>query len=80
MTDLVKIGNYAAKGRVKLLEKASDMTKNYDEAKPTMKAHFGEAGFGGKMTRRYTAAIDRAKHRVDVPKWEKRWSEAAAQD
>ena len=80
MADMVKIGRMAEKGRGKLLEKEAAMKQHYEEEKPTMKRHYGESGIGGKMTRRYSEAIDRAKLTTDVPKWEKRWSEAAAED
>lgn len=63
----------AAKGRDKLLRKASQITASWTAAKERMKAGYDATPFGPTRKSNYRAGIDAATHRVDPEKWYRNW-------
>lgn len=70
---MATIDEMAAKGRRKLEAKARIISERWEAAKPDMIAGYRATPFGPSVKAAYEAAISVAKHRLDIPKWERRW-------
>lgn len=73
------IAEMVKKGKRNLTAKAPTMKANYDDARPRMKASFGELPFGPRTKAAYNAGVDAGVYRTpDIEKWGRNWPAAVS--
>jgi hypothetical protein len=70
---MLTLTEMAAKGERKLRAKAATISASWEAAKSRMKAGYDATPFGPTRKSNYKAAIDVAKHRLDIDKWRRNW-------
>ena len=69
----------AAKGVRKLRAKADSITRSWEAAKPRMISGYEATPFGPTRKANYRKAIEAARHRLDIEKWERNWKAKMAE-